>query len=386
MNMDEVKRNCNGWVDYAYDNWLLWLRRERPEEFYLRESTQILVGRMRDILCSDEEAWNLLGRLKKLGSGIHNMQDDFGGNKFLYEQAEINLECAIAAYRMGDYHEASTLLDMTVGSFHGRSIHRAISCWIHSCIQWQSQSHFDLALVNWEKSSRIVTELSSNSSFDQSFANECMNITMVMNNAILEASRLGYPPPPPNFSSTHTSNTARPHSRPSTPGAGPMKSKAGSSRSSRLRGYSVLGCIPAGAPAEIVDDSTEESFVDRLEINSYYYRIHSVKTGMEINLTQNGQYFILRVNGDSMNKALPVNIESGDYVLVVKQNVAMSGDIVAAEINGVDVEATLKRYSFRNNEHTLTPESDNPANIHMTYKKDFSIRGVVVAVLKRDDA
>jgi SOS-response transcriptional repressor LexA len=151
-----------------------------------------------------------------------------------------------------------------------------------------------------------------------------------------------------------------------------------------LRTIPVLGSIPAGSPIGIVDDSDDESVIDGLEINGFYYKLYSLVGGVEINANQNSRYFILKVNGNSMNNALPVKIENGDYVLMVKQDTAVTGDIVAAEINGEDREATLKRYSFRNGEYLLSPESLDPANAHLTYNKDFYIRGRAIAVLKRD--
>lgn len=369
MSMDDIKKNCDGWVDYAYNNWLLGFRRMRPDEFYLRKSTRILVGRMRDASRSNEEVWNLLERLKKLGSGIHNMQDDFGGNKFLYEQAEINLECAVVAYRMGDNQEASMLLDMTVGSFHGRSIHKAVSCWIYGCIQWQSQSHFDLALINWEKSHHIIAELVSSPSFDQSFAHECKTIEKEMDYAILRASDLGCSPPPPKSATPPIRNASVPKVQPA-----------------RLQMFSILGTIPAGSPVGIVDNSDEKTSVDGFEINGQFYTAYNLKEGTLINVNQNHRYYLLRVSGESMNNAFPVNIEDSDYVLMVKQDSAESGDIIAAEIETEDREATLKRYYQKDGKYILEPQSRNPAlKDHLTFSKDFYIRGKAIAVLKRND-
>jgi hypothetical protein len=113
MGTNVAINNCNLWVQYAYGNWLAWLRMTRPDLYYLRESSQILVGRMRTALNQNlsEETWNLLERLKKIGDSIQGMGNEFGGNKFLYEQAEINLECAVVAYQLGDTQEARALLE-----------------------------------------------------------------------------------------------------------------------------------------------------------------------------------------------------------------------------------------------------------------------------------
>jgi SOS-response transcriptional repressor LexA len=390
MSTDVIKNNCDRWIEYAYGVWLVWLRQTKPDQYYLRESTQILVNRMRNAVAErlNEEAWNLLERLKKLGTSIHGMRNDFGGDGFLYEQAEINLECAVVACRMGDDQEAGALLDMTSGSFGGRSVHKAVTCWIAGCIQWQSQSHFDTALVNWEKSCRIMTELGGNNTFDATFADECGEIASVMRNAIREASILGFPTPPPGGAGTRPNPGNQPGATPSpNPGPSPRPRNPGGNPgylTARIRTFPIIGGIPAGSPIGIVDDSEDAAVIDGIEINGYYYKIYSLIEGHEINANQNSRYFILKVNGDSMNNALPVKIENGDYVLMVKQDTAETGEIVAAEINREDHEATLKRYSFKNGEYALSPESRNPANIHLAYKKDFYIRGKAIAVLKRD--
>lgn len=394
MSTDVIKNNCDQWIEYSYGVWLLWLRQTKPDQYYLRESTQILVNRMRNAVAerSNEEAWNLLERLKKLGTSIHGMRNDFGGDGFLYEQAEINLECAVVACRMGDDQEAGMLLDMTSGSFGGRSVHKAVTCWIAGCIQWQSQSHFEIALVNWEKSCRIMTELAGNNTFDTTFAGGCDRIAGEMRDAIRETSILGFPPPPPGVPGARPGTGTRPGpSAPLDPPPSPRPHSTGGSAgrtTARIRTYPVIGSIPAGSPIGIVDDSDEMMISDRFEINGHFYKAYNLKDGAFINLNQNQRYYLLKVSGESMNNALPVNIEDGDYVLMIKQDTAESGDIVAAEIDDKDrqAEATLKRYYRRDGRYILEPQSRNPdLRERLTFTTDFYIRGRAIAVFKRDD-
>lgn len=229
-----------------------------------------------------------------------------------------------------------------------------------------------------------MTELAGNNTFDAIFADECSEIARVMRGAIREASILGFPPPSPGAPGAHPSTGTQPGQTP-PPNPGPRNPSGNPGYpSARLRTFPVIGSIPAGSPIGIVDDSGDEAMVDGFDINGYYYKLYSLVGGFDINANQNTRYFILKVNGTSMNNALPVKIENGDYILMVKQDTAESGDIVAAEIGGEDREATLKRYSYVNNEYKLSPESLDLANIHLTYHKDFYIRGKAIAVLKRD--
>lgn len=93
------------------------------------------------------------------------------------------------------------------------------------------------------------------------------------------------------------------------------------------------------------------------------------------------KFFLLRVRGDSMNRAT-VNgdrIESGDLILVRQQPVAEPGEIVVALIDG---EATTKRLQRGSNYFVLRPESTNPAHKPIMVDGDFRIAGVVCHVFK----
>lgn len=87
------------------------------------------------------------------------------------------------------------------------------------------------------------------------------------------------------------------------------------------------------------------------------------------------QYFILRANGDSMNKK---NIYNGTLVLVRKQETASNGDIVVAIIND---ECTLKEFRRKDNYILLIPHSDNQSYKPIILTQDFRVQGVVVSIL-----
>ncbi len=89
----------------------------------------------------------------------------------------------------------------------------------------------------------------------------------------------------------------------------------------------------------------------------------------------NGEYFILKANGNSMIKA---GIEDGDLVIVRQQESAEQGQIVVALI---DDEATLKRYYLDNKKKQvrLHPENDEMQDM---YFKKIIIQGVAVKIIK----
>jgi repressor LexA len=93
-------------------------------------------------------------------------------------------------------------------------------------------------------------------------------------------------------------------------------------------------------------------------------------------------YFLLRVRGDSMNRARvgSESIANGDLVLVRQQPTAESGNIVVAWIDG---EATLKHFAPGPGYVLLRPESSNPTHQPILVDQDFRILGVVTRVIKK---
>ena len=92
-----------------------------------------------------------------------------------------------------------------------------------------------------------------------------------------------------------------------------------------------------------------------------------------------GEYFWLRTKGDSMINS---GINSGDLVLIRKQNYADEGDTVVALI---DDSATLKTYTLdkKNKKVVLIAENDDKENYPDQIYDDITIQGVAVYVLKK---
>jgi len=97
------------------------------------------------------------------------------------------------------------------------------------------------------------------------------------------------------------------------------------------------------------------------------------------------EYFLLRVRGNSMNKANVTGekIEDGDLVLVRRQPTANDGDIVVALVDG---EATIKRFARGSGYFVLKPDSNDAKHRPIIVNRDFQIHGIVVRVLKRGSA
>jgi SOS-response transcriptional repressor LexA len=94
------------------------------------------------------------------------------------------------------------------------------------------------------------------------------------------------------------------------------------------------------------------------------------------------KFFLLRVRGDSMNRARVEGqtIEDGDLVLVRQQERADPGKIVVALVDG---EATIKKLAKGPGYYVLQPDSTNAKNRPIIVAQDFRAQGVVCRVFKQ---
>ena len=120
--------------------------------------------------------------------------------------------------------------------------------------------------------------------------------------------------------------------------------------------FPLLGEIAAGKPLEALDQS---EVVDLLPDGG------------------DKDVFVLRVKGNSM---IDDHIQSGDYVIVEKRNVAENGETVVALID--NDRATLKRFYRENGRIRLQPAHPNMEPIYVR-EGDFAIQGVVISVLRK---
>lgn len=117
----------------------------------------------------------------------------------------------------------------------------------------------------------------------------------------------------------------------------------------------VVGQVTAGVPILAVENIEDEF-------------------PMPANMTANGEYFMLRVKGDSMIEA---GILDRDYVLVRQQPEAINGQIVVAM---VEDSATVKRFFKESNRFRLQPENQTMSPI---YADEVSVLGIVKGVFRK---
>ena len=117
----------------------------------------------------------------------------------------------------------------------------------------------------------------------------------------------------------------------------------------------ILGSVPAGSPLEAIENTEGHLQVDA-------------------DIAKGGQYFALKVKGDSMTGA---GIFEGDTIVVRQQQTADDGDIVVAMVRG---EATVKRLRGKDGDVFLEPANPKYKPIR---GKDIKIHGKVVYLARK---
>lgn len=149
--------------------------------------------------------------------------------------------------------------------------------------------------------------------------------------------------------------------------------------SSTSRGITILQEINSFPNSAFNNKFIEISVIGRVAAGSPVQAIENVEGSMVIDasfIQRDGDYFGLRVKGDSMINA---GICEGDIVVVHHTNQNLHNDIVVALIDG---EATVKRLEKRNDRIRLIPENNNYNPIDVTDNETFSIVGNVVGVFR----
>ncbi len=119
----------------------------------------------------------------------------------------------------------------------------------------------------------------------------------------------------------------------------------------------LVGSVPAGSPL-LAEENVERYLTVPKEL-----------------LPSRGDYFALKVQGDSMMDA---GIFEDDLVVVHSTNSALNGDIVVALIGN---ETTVKRFVITGQDRFLRPENPRYSDIHPT--EEWSVQGKVVALIRQ---
>ncbi len=333
-------------LDTAYQ----WLNRFSRSQ--LRDESSELVDLMFRAIAAGKysHARQIMSRLQNLCPQIDQEVED----------CEILIHCGRAEFLMGDILQAEDLLRSAAARLYTRPHNRAVALWMLGCVQCGAGDCYGDAMAAWQKSVAIFQNLAQNpcSGSEQKswYQSRLPQLERTLHNSVI------------------TERTPDP----------PVENIGAAMLS--IRAFPVSGSIPAGGFGPTGFDPNPSTWVnielERIVIDGAEFRVVNLRSGKIVRLTEISEYFIMRVQGDSMNNT---QIEDGDYVLLRPQPAAIHGDIVAAEIVGIDDLATLKKYIIRREKIFLQPCSTNPRHKEREVKslgEDFYVRGVAIAALK----
>ena len=151
-------------------------------------------------------------------------------------------------------------------------------------------------------------------------------------------------------------------------------------RSPRLsRGIEIVNTKEDSAAKEAPSNTIEIPIVGRVAAGTPILAVQNLEGTVTIDrdfLACRSDVFALRVKGDSMINA---GIFDGDLIFARQQKTADLGEIVVAQI---DNEATVKYYHPSSDHVELRPANPKYKPIIVNDKKDFSIAGRVIGVMR----
>jgi tetratricopeptide (TPR) repeat protein len=387
-------------MDKAYQ-WLM-----AYGETSLSAATQMMIDQLNAHIKNQRhrEAWMLIDRTKGIVEKSSAEQ----------EMATVIVECGKAAYALGNLDVAISLLETAALRYTTFWHNYAAVKWMLGAALWNLPGRQDDAIIAWQQSlnkfEQMINQPASRRTGIEWYQAQTQAMRQTLQEAIA-AEMLRQAPAPvasPQSEATQSGRptqaaTAQPEKavaeQPKDAETEKEKKPAVNRRllaayaSDRAQVLPFVGSIPAGSFGATgkFPRSSGQIEIDRLLIDEKPHRIVNLRDkGRLIKLPSAKTHTVFRVAGDSMNRSRPTPIKDGDYVLIRKQEEAGNGDIVAAEIFGVDHTVTLKRLSTRGLNIALKAESDNPIyTTDPSYLKEFTqfnegfhIYGIALAVFK----
>ena len=149
--------------------------------------------------------------------------------------------------------------------------------------------------------------------------------------------------------------------------------------SNASRGISLIHNLFPGPNYDRDNEFSKIPIVGRVAAGSPILAIENIEGSVVIDnsfMKRTDDCFALKVKGDSMINA---GIFEGDLVIVSPSKESVNGDTVVARL---DDEVTVKTFEKKKNKVRLIPENENYDPIEVDDKKEFSIIGKVVGVIR----
>ena len=128
-----------------------------------------------------------------------------------------------------------------------------------------------------------------------------------------------------------------------------------------------------------IQDSTDYQPNKYIPAGLPMYAEENIEEYISTNVKDDGEYFALRVKGDSMDAA---HIFEGNLLIVRHQDMVENGEIAIIMINNED--ATVKRFYCDGKTVTLMPQSTNPKHKPQIYDTNKTIVRIIGKVIKNE--
>jgi len=358
--MNQNRKNARAWIDHVYSEWLgKWDRaRIRPAILELILELRSAVENLKKL----DDSWRLIEELEKLHSLLYN--ETLTHSK---EPPQMMLECGLAADRLGDSREATRLLKKATYTDPHDS---AVARWLLGCVYWHLDDETS-ALTAWEKSMEVFRELENRTLKNPERTSWYHMRVKEMGEALKQAVENHVVPPIP------------------------VEQRPPQLRIADMFGsLPIIDEIPARTNLKVFGDGVDLIRTTRIWLDSQEFKIVSLLPKENpLSFPMGQRFYILKVQGNSMNKADPQPVHNGDYVIIRQQRRAQNNDIVVAEITdgeNRDAHAILKRLIRLGEKMYLVPESTDPRYTRQIEFLDcltefgvgFQIHGVALALLK----
>jgi tetratricopeptide (TPR) repeat protein len=325
---------------------------------------------------------------------LERLKDVSGKLTVELEAGEVLVECGVAACNLNNLEEAVRLFRMAIIKYSTYWHQHAVAQWMMGHVLWLNGQP-DQAMIAWERSLEKFEKLGTRRAPTPGASTKWYQEKIeIMNQSLAHAIK--------------NNGISQPKSEPTPVPTSPMRPKTeAESQTPASVGdllaftyttdytlFNIYDSIPAGGLAAVGVDPNfmglvkiAQVTIEQVMIDERPYRVINLRDGHIVNVSGNKTYITVKVKGNSMNKARPVKIEDGDYILLKQQNIADNGDIIAAEVVNEDSSATLKRFSRRGSKIILGAESNDPQFKNKKWEftmpgEGFNIRGVALAVFK----
>jgi hypothetical protein len=411
MNNEPEKNNVlnwfntgRKWIDDARQEKISGTNNTNPEESPVWYTIKQLLQQIDNSHLTNEPNlhWDISRRLEILLKDTENPT----------EKAHIYLEWGCIETKTGDHRDGLMKLKSALELYAGRPEEHAMLLFLIGCVEWMIPEQRNQSISSLGRAVKEFNLLQKRFNTEDKRRERYKNreeLTQGILRALLDDEK--FPPCSQPQTEQGTQNNAgkKPEENVNS-GKTPESTPAGNVRSATppastppdgvddpgametvyldlFKVWGVTETIPAGGfgPAGVDPYPVADVYLHQIIIDDALHNIHSLTSEHVIPLNSTNGYLVVKITGDSMNLAKPVHINSGDYVFVKLQSIAINNDIVVVGLYDADSTVTIKRYVETGRLRALKPESSNPKHtfIPLDIYKTYHIIGIALAVFKK---